>query len=72
MILSVSFLLLLLIVSAALVGYRDIQNDSKNNVSLEEDEGGAYLSKFGFILNILFIIIVIVETLPVFAYLHGC
>jgi hypothetical protein len=72
MILGISLLLLATTLIAAVVGYIDTKRDVNRENSQIEDEGGVYLSKFGFILNVLFIIIIIFETLPVFAYLDGC
>lgn len=59
-------------VTATIVGYRDTKSDGKQSGSSEEDEGGRYLSRFGWPLNALFVLIIFVESLPVFAYLGGC
>jgi hypothetical protein len=72
LILAVSVISLTVALGAAFVGYQDKRNDSRREEAENEDEGGAYLSSFGFILSALFSLIIIVETLPVFAYLHGC
>jgi hypothetical protein len=72
MIILSSILLLIVATAAALTGYFDMRKDAKMTVAVPEDEGGVYLSRFGFIFNILFILIIIVETLPVFSYLGGC
>ena len=72
MILISSVLTLALAGAAAFIGYQDVSRDAKLEAPVPEDEGGQYLSKFGFILNTLFALIIIVETLPVFAYLDGC
>jgi hypothetical protein len=72
MILIVSALSLVLAAAAAFVGYRDMRRDSRREAPEVEDEGGEYLSRFGFTLSTLFALIIVVETLPIFAYLHGC
>jgi hypothetical protein len=72
LILAVSAISLAVALAAAFVGYRDKRNDSRREESENEDEGGVYLSRFGFILSVLFSLIIVVETLPVFAYLQGC
>jgi hypothetical protein len=58
--------------TAAWVGYRDAKQDERAHLPAGEDEGGRYLSWFGFILSSIFALIILVETLPVFAYLDGC
>jgi len=72
MILIMSACSLALAVAAAFTGYRDMRSDSGREEPANDDEGGIYLSQFGTILSVLFSLIIIVETLPVFAYLHGC
>lgn len=72
MILAASASTLALAVASAVVGYRDVRRDSNEESPSSEDEGGRYLSRFGLILNVLFSLIILVETLPVFAYLGGC
>lgn len=67
-----SAILLLTASTAAVVGYVDVRNEEEKKLLTKEDEGGAYLSKFGLILDILFSVIILVETIPVFSYLHGC
>ncbi|MEM5788080.1 MAG: hypothetical protein AAGU11_12240 [Syntrophobacteraceae bacterium] len=64
----------LLIVSAAatVTGYLDARADAKRSSPSPEDEGGEYLSRLGWLFSTLFTLIIFVETLPVFAYLHGC
>jgi preprotein translocase subunit SecG len=71
-ILLVSVLLLVPAVAATIVGYRDARQDSLFESPQGEDEGGEYLSRLGWILSGLFTLIILVESLPVFAYLHGC
>ncbi|MDO3376741.1 hypothetical protein [Geoalkalibacter halelectricus] len=58
--------------AAALIGYRDKQWDARQQSPGREEEGGRFLSQFGFLLSSLFALIIFVETLPVFAYLGGC
>jgi hypothetical protein len=72
LILLVSALSLVTAFAAAFVGYQDKRRDSRREAPDAEDEGGVYLSRFGFILSVLFGLIIVVETLPVFAYLQGC
>ena len=72
MIMIVTVLCLLPSVAATLIAYRDKRRDAEREAAASEDEGGQYLSSFGFILSGLFTLIILVESLPVFAYLHGC
>jgi hypothetical protein len=72
MILIVSMLLLVPAAAATLIGYRDARHDLKQESPTRDDEGGKYLSSFGWILSALFTLIILVESLPVFGYLHGC
>jgi len=72
MILVLSFLLFGVAASASLIGYRDKRQDLLEKHSRPEEEGGRFLSSFGFMLSALFTLIILVETLPVFAYLDGC
>lgn len=72
LILISSVALLVVAMIAASIGFVDMRKDANLSMPIIEDEGGVYLSKFGFILSVLFCLIIIVETLPVFAYLHGC
>jgi hypothetical protein len=72
LIIIVSALSLVPAVTAAILGYRDMRADSSRDTPDIEDEGGEYLTRFGFILSALFTLIIFVETLPVFAYLQGC
>lgn len=72
LILVVSFLLFAVAASASLIGYLDKRRDSSDTHSPPEEEGGRFLSSFGFMLSALFTLIILVETLPVFAYLDGC
>ncbi len=59
-------------IAATIVGYLDARRDGKTAEGSETDEGGRYLSSFGWPLNALFAMIIFVESLPVFAYLGGC
>jgi hypothetical protein len=72
MILTLSVLALAVAVAAAFVGYRDKHWDRSQKVISAEDDGGRFLSSFGFLLSSLFVFIIFVETLPVFFYLDGC
>lgn len=58
--------------AAAFIGYRDSRRDKNQKAYSPEDDGGRFLSSFGFLLSSLFVLIIFVETLPVFAYLDGC
>lgn len=71
MILIASAAMLGLAGAAAFLGYRDRKRDERENQPAGEDEGGRYLSWFGSILSALFGLIILVETLPIFAYLEG-
>lgn len=59
-------------VAATIVGYIDARRDKQQEKPGGEDEGERYLSSFGWPLNGLFVLIIFVESLPVFAYLGGC
>jgi hypothetical protein len=72
MILISSVAMLCVAGAAAFVGYKDAKRDEHADIPPGEDEGGRYLSWFGFILSAIFALIILVETLPVFAYLDGC
>lgn len=72
MILILSAVALVIAMAAAFVGYRDTHRDNAQKVSSPEDDGGRFLSSFGFLLSSLFVFIIFVETLPVFVYLDGC
>ncbi len=72
MIIIVTGLCLLLAAAATWVAYEDKRRDEEMKAPPGQDEGGEYLSRFGFILSALFTLIILVETMPVFAYLHGC
>lgn len=72
MILILSAVALAIAMAAAFVGYRDKHWDNAQEVSSPEDDGGRFLSSFGFLLSSLFGFIIFVETMPVFAYLDGC
>ncbi|HMB16541.1 MAG TPA: hypothetical protein VKN62_09515 [Pelovirga sp.] len=72
MILILSAAALSIAVAAAFVGYRDKLHDKVQEIFSPEDDGGRFLSSFGFLLSSLFVLIIFVETLPVFAYLDGC
>jgi heme/copper-type cytochrome/quinol oxidase subunit 2 len=72
MILILSAVALAVAMAAAFVGYRDKRRDNAQKVSRPEEDGGRFLSSFGFLLSSLFVFIIIVETMPVFAYLDGC
>jgi hypothetical protein len=72
MIIILSGLLLVVAVAATLIGYQDKRRDARRVSAEWEDEGGVFLSSYGSLLSGLFALIILVETLPVFAYLHGC
>lgn len=72
MILILSAVALTIAMAAAFVGYHDKQRDNAQEVFHPEDNGGRFLSSFGFLLSSLFVFIIFVETMPVFAYLGGC
>jgi hypothetical protein len=72
LIIVLSGLLLLVALAATLVGYQDKRRDARRESPDWEDEGGVFLSSYGFLLSALFALIILVETLPVFAYLGGC
>ncbi len=72
LILVLSFLLFTVAASASLIGYLDKRRDSLDKHSRPEEDGGRFLSSFGFMLSALFTLIILIETLPVFAYLDGC
>jgi hypothetical protein len=72
LIIILSTLLLLVAVAATLVGYLDKRRDEGRDSPEWEDEGGVFLSSYGALLSGLFALIILVETLPVFAYLDGC
>jgi hypothetical protein len=72
MILIVSAVSLAVALAGTLVGYLDSRRDSRQESPTDHDEGGKYLSSFGWILSAIFSLIILVESLPVFGYLHGC
>jgi hypothetical protein len=72
LIMVLSSLLLVVAVAASLVGYLDRRRDQRRETPDWEDEGGTFLSSYGSLLSGLFALIILVETLPVFAYLKGC
>jgi hypothetical protein len=72
MILLVSVVSLAVALAGTAVGYWDSRFDSKHESPPNHDEGGKYLSSFGWILSAIFSLIIFVESLPVFGYLHGC
>ncbi len=57
---------------ATYMGYVDTRHDARQAEQSPYGEGDRYLSKFGWPLNAIFTLIIIVESLPVFAYLDGC
>jgi hypothetical protein len=59
-------------VAATVVGYADARRDAGQAEPPADDEGGRYLSSFGWPLNVVFVLIIFIESLPVFAYLGGC
>ncbi len=71
MILLVSSISLAFSLVATFIAHRDALRDARHRYATE-DEGGEYLSKVGRPLNALLSLIILVESLPVFAYLHGC
>ena len=72
MILLLSVIALVIATAAATIGYRDKCRDNVQEPSSPADSGGRFLSSFGFLLSSLFVLIIVVETLPVFVYLDGC
>ena len=68
----VSIISLVPAVAAAWIGYADTRSDARQSEINPYDEGGRYLSSFGWPLNTIFSLIILVESLPVFAYLDGC
>ncbi len=72
MLMIVSVVSVMPAVAATFVAYQDRRRDAQRKEPAEEDEGGEYLSRFGFILSALFTLIILVESLPIFAYLHSC
>ena len=72
LIILISAILLAVAVAAAFLGYQDKGRDNEGEFTCRENEGGRFLSRFGFLLSGLFALIILVETLPVFAYLDGC
>jgi hypothetical protein len=71
-IIFVSILLFLLSGFSVTLAFFDMRKDSLKETRDPGNEGGEYLSRFGFILNLLFSLIIAVETMPVFWYLGGC
>jgi heme/copper-type cytochrome/quinol oxidase subunit 2 len=68
----VSGLSILPAIGATCVGFVDARRDRRQAEHSPNDEGERYLSSFGWPLNALFVLIIFVESLPVFAYLGGC
>lgn len=68
----VSVLALTPAIGATIVGYVDTRRDKKQENQNRKDEGERYLSSFGWPLNALFVLIIFIESMPVFAYLKGC
>lgn len=58
-------------IAATWIGYVDARRDAREEENPYE-EGGRYLSSFGWPLNAVFTMIIFVESLPVFGYLGGC
>lgn len=58
-------------VAATIIGLRDARRDSRREPE-SVDDGERYLSSYGWPLNGLFVAIIFIESLPVFAYLDGC
>jgi len=58
--------------AATCIGYVDARRDAREEKRSPYTEGSRYLSSFGWPLNGVFSLIIIVESLPVFAYLGGC
>ncbi len=57
--------------AATIIGYMDARRDKRREPE-SMDDGERYLSSFGWPLNALFVAIIFIESLPVFAYLDGC
>ncbi|OFZ53315.1 MAG: hypothetical protein A2428_10220 [Bdellovibrionales bacterium RIFOXYC1_FULL_54_43] len=54
-----------------IIAYHDWRRDGASEGS-SENEGGRYLSSYGFVLSALFVLIILVESLPIFGYLDSC
>ncbi len=72
LIIIVSAMSLIPAVAATWVGYADARRDARQPEKSRYEEGARYLSSFGWPLNAVFTMIILVESLPVFAYLGGC
>ncbi|MFO7963047.1 MAG: hypothetical protein R6U50_03915 [Desulfobacterales bacterium] len=59
-------------VAATIIGYADARKDGAAAHENLYDAGGIYLSSFGWPISGVFSLIIIVESMPVFAYLGGC
>jgi hypothetical protein len=59
-------------VAATVIGYMDARRDAREPEEIPHIDGSRYLSSFGWPLNAVFTLIILVESLPVFAYLGGC
>jgi heme/copper-type cytochrome/quinol oxidase subunit 2 len=72
MLILVSVIALVPAILAATIGYVDTRRDARESNQSPYEEGERYLSRFGWVLNAVFTLIIFVESLPVFAYLGGC
>ncbi|MDW7772634.1 MAG: hypothetical protein SCH71_07050 [Desulfobulbaceae bacterium] len=72
MLIIVSVIALVPAVAATVIGYVDTRRDARETEKNPYEEGGRYLSSFGWPLNGVFTLIIFVESLPVFGYLGGC
>jgi hypothetical protein len=59
-------------VAATWIAYVDAKSDERQQEKSPFEEGARYLSSFGWPLNGVFTLIILVESLPVFGYLGGC
>lgn len=72
LLIAVSIISMTPAVAATIVGFLDTRSDKKQGTQNRTDEGERYLSSFGWPLNALFVLIIFIESMPVFAYLKGC
>jgi hypothetical protein len=72
LLIGVGVLSLIPALAATLMAYVDYRRDQQEEKRSPYTEGGRYLSAFGWPLNGVFSLIIIVESLPVFGYLGGC
>jgi hypothetical protein len=72
MLIGVGVISLIPALAATWIGYIDARRDEREGDESPYTAGNRYLSLFGWPLNGVFSLIIIVESLPVFAYLGGC